>query len=52
MDVLDPDFEKSWHQKLAPTAEIAAELGRQKSEVIEKIEGENGGPCRVEPTAR
>ncbi len=46
VDVLDREAEKVWHQKLAPTAEMTAELSRPESQVFEKIREENGGPCR------
>ncbi len=46
VDVLAREFEKVWHQKLAPTAEMTAELSRPESQVFEKIMEENGGPCR------
>jgi len=46
VDVLDREFEKVWHQKLAPTAEMKADLDRPKSEVYEKVKEEIGGPCR------
>ena len=40
------EVEKTWHQKLALTAEMKADLTRPKSEIVEKIEGSDGGPCR------
>ncbi len=46
VDVLDREFEKVWHQKLAPTVEMTAELSRPESQVFGKIKEENGGPCR------
>jgi len=46
VDVLDREFEKVWHQKLAPTVEMTAESARPESQVFEKVKEENGGPCR------
>jgi hypothetical protein len=46
VDVLDRGCDESWHQKLAPTTNITPEPDPSKSEIIEKIEGIIGGPCR------
>ena len=52
VDVLDREFEKVWHQKLAPTVEMTAELSRPESQVVEKINEKMVGRVGVEPTAR
>ena len=46
VDVLDRESEKVWHQKLAPMTEMKGDLVGRESEVLEKINEENGGPCR------
>ena len=46
VDVLDRESEKVWHQKLAPITEMKGDLVGGESEVVERIEGNDGGPCR------
>jgi integrase len=46
VDILDREIEKSWHQKLAPKAEIMLKAETAEAEVLENSSGKDGGPCR------